>query len=173
MPVFATEIPGSRHLLEPVTWSYSQIAEDRQEGSPCQSCTLQTLDILTQKGGFDPRAARAIGEAIDLEIARSRDVSATREDLNECRRTLSDEIGALRVETDRSISTLRAELGAVRAELKEDIGSLRTELKGDINELRVQVQAVKAALVRWVFVAITGQTAILLGVVYFFMRYLK
>jgi hypothetical protein len=134
---------------------------------------VATLDILTEKGGFDPRAARAIGEAIDLEIARSRDVSATREDLNECRRTLSDEIGALKVETERSISTLRAELGAVRAELKEDISALRTELKGDINELRVQAQAVKADLVRWVFVAITGQTAILLGVVYFFMRYLK
>lgn len=145
---------------------------------------VATLDILTEKGGFDPRAARAIGEAIDLEIARSRDFSATREDLNECMRTLHDEIDALRVETDKNISTLRAELGAVRAELKadisalraelkEDISSLRTELKGDINELRVQVQTVKADLVRWVFIAMTGQTAMLLGIVYFITRYVK
>lgn len=49
---------------------------------------VATLDILTEKGGFDPRAARAIGEAIDLEIARSREVSATREDVSDCRRSL-------------------------------------------------------------------------------------
>jgi molybdopterin converting factor small subunit len=101
---------------------------------------VATLDILTEKGGFDPRAARAIGEAIDLEIARSRDVSATRKDLNECRHALSDEIGAPGVETERSISTLRAELGAVRAELKQDISSLRAELKQDIRSLRAEVK---------------------------------
>lgn len=156
---------------------------------------VATLDILTKQGGFDPQAARAIGEAIDLEIARSRDVSASREDLTECRRALSEEIGALRAETDKNISALRAELGAVRAELKDDISNLRAELKGDISnlrtelkgdisslrsemtamraELRVDAQTIKADPVRWVFVAIMGQTAMLLGVLYFFIKYLK
>lgn len=94
---------------------------------------VATLDILTEKGGFNPRAARAIGEAIDLEIARSREASATREDVGECRRSLSEEIGTL----------------------------------------KISLQTMKADLVRWVFVVILGQTAMLLGVLYFFMKYMK
>ena len=39
---------------------------------------VATLDILTEKGGFKPEAARAIGEAIELEIARSRETSASK-----------------------------------------------------------------------------------------------
>ncbi|HUN72709.1 MAG TPA: hypothetical protein VMU52_10385 [Steroidobacteraceae bacterium] len=156
---------------------------------------VATLDILTEKGGFDPQAARAIGEAIDLEIARARDASATREDLGECRRELSEEIGTLAIETDKSISELRLELGAFRTELKEaisalrtelkedisalrtelksDISALRAELKGDISELKVEMQSIKAGLVRWVFVVMMGQTATLLGVLYFFIKYIK
>jgi hypothetical protein len=128
---------------------------------------VATLDILTEKGGFNPQAARAIGgEAIDLEIARARDASATREDLSEVRRALSEEGGARGVETERNISVLRTELSAVRAELKGDISALRTELK-------VAGQAMKADLVRWVFVFIMGQFAMLLGVLYFFIKYFK
>jgi uncharacterized coiled-coil DUF342 family protein len=149
---------------------------------------VATLDILTEKGGFNPQAARAIGEAIDLEIARSREASASKEDVSECRRSLRDEIGTLRAETDRNFAAVRAELGAVRAELKEDIGGLRAELKEDINGLRAELkqnmselqtefkvgaQTNKAELVRWVFVVITGQFAMLLGVLYFFIRYFK
>jgi hypothetical protein len=149
---------------------------------------VATLDILTEKGGFNPQAARAIGEAIDLEIARSRAASATKEDVSECQRAMSYEIGALRVETDRSISALRSEvraqgaelkedIGALRAELKEDMSTLRAELKGEISilraELKVDTQTVKADLVRWVFAVIMGQTAMLLGVLYFFMKYFK
>jgi hypothetical protein len=149
---------------------------------------VATLDILTEKGGFDPRAARAIGEAIDLEIARSREASATREDVGECRRALGEEIGLLRGDTDRSFSGLRSEMGTLRSELKENISTLRAELKGDISSLRtelkedisalraqikVEMHTMKADLVRWVFVVIMGQTAMLLGVLYFFMKFVK
>jgi len=142
---------------------------------------VATLDILTEKGGFNPQAARAIGEAIDVEIARSRAGSATREDVTECRRALSEEIAGVRAELKEDISALRAELkediNALRAELKEDINALRTELKGDISavrtDLKVEMQTVKADLVRWVFVAMTGQFAMLLGVLYFFMKDVK
>ena len=171
---------------------------------------VATLDILTEKGGFNPQAARAIGEAIDLEIARARDASATREDLCEVRRALSEEGGARGVESEKNISVLRTELSAARAELKGDISNLRIELKADINALRTELkddisnlrtelkddisnlrielkgdisalrtelkvagQTMKADLVRWVFVVIMGQFAMLLGVLYFFIRYFK
>jgi hypothetical protein len=57
-------------------------------------------------------------------------------------------------------------MSALRAELEADIGALRAEL-------RVGLQTMKADLVRWVFVVILGQTAMLLGVLYFFMKYMK
>ena len=113
---------------------------------------VATLDILTDKGGFNPEAARAIGEAIDLEIARSRDTSASREDVGECRRTLAEDIALLRCATDGNLSGLRSKIEVLCAELK------------------VEMHSVKADVVRWVFVAIMGQTAMLLGVLYFFMK---
>jgi hypothetical protein len=180
---------------------------------------VATLDILTEKGGFNPQAARAIGEAIDLEIARSRDASATREDVGECRRALGEELGLLRGDTDRNFSGVRSEMSALRSELKEDIAVLRCELKGDISALRselkediavlrcelkgdisalrselkediallrselkggtgtlkVDMQTMKADLVRWVFVVVIviGQTAMLLGVFYFFTKFVR
>lgn len=149
---------------------------------------VATLDILTEKGGFNPQAARAIGEAIDLEIARARDLSATKDDVSECRRALSEELGALRVDADRGISAVRSELTVLRTEVKGELAALRTELKGDIGALRTELkedigavrtgfkvdqQTLKADLVRWVFVAIMGQSAMLLGVLYFFMKYFK
>jgi hypothetical protein len=153
---------------------------------------VATLDILTEKGGFNPAAARAIGEAIELEIARSRETSATKEDVSECRRSLRDEIEAQRAETDRNFATSRAELkeaisalrtelreglGGLRTELKEDLGGLRAELKQNVSELRAEIkvsaQTTKAELIRWVFVVVMGQSAMLLGVLYFFIKYLK
>jgi hypothetical protein len=131
---------------------------------------VATLDILTEKGGFNPEAARAIGEAIELEIARSRETSATKEDVSECRSVLRDEIGVLRADTDRNFA-------AMRSELKEAISGLRAELKQDMSELRAEIkvsaQTTKAELIRWVFVFVMGQFAMLLGVLYFFVRYLK
>lgn len=149
---------------------------------------VATLDILTEKGGFHPQAARAIGEAIDLEIARSREMTASREDVGACRRELKEDIGALRIELKEDLGALRTELkgdiSALRAELKEDMGALRSELKGDIGQLsskmstlhsglNVEIQTVKADLVRWVFVVVIGQMAVLLGVLYFLAKYLK
>lgn len=137
---------------------------------------VATLDILTEKGGFNPEAARAIGEAIDLEIARSREASATRDDLSDCRRALSNEIGAVKAETDKTILELRSEFKILRVELKEALSALRTELKEEISALRAELKAdmslLRAELVRWVFVAIMGQTAMLLGVLYF-IKYFK
>ena len=142
---------------------------------------VATLDILTEKGGFNPEAARAIGEAIELEIARSRETSATKEDVSECRSVLRDEIGVLRADTDRNFAAMRSELkeaiSGLRAELKGEISALRTELKQDMSELgaeiKVSAQTTKAELIRWMFVFVMGQFAMLLGVLYFFVRYLK
>jgi hypothetical protein len=123
---------------------------------------LAALDILITKGGFAPESARAIGEAVDLEIERSRESLATGQQLTDTRRDLE-----LKIETVRS--ELLAKIEAVRAELKAEIAALRTELKADIAAVLVKVETTKAEVLRWMFVAMTGQTVVLVGL----MRLMK
>jgi hypothetical protein len=92
---------------------------------------VATLDILTTKGRFAPETARAIGEAMDLQIERSHsyDKLATKEQLNE--------------------TNLKLE-------------SVRTELKCD-------VERVKSEILRWMFLAHTGQAAVFFAMMRLFM----
>ena len=105
---------------------------------------VAALDILTTKGGFAPAAARAIGEAMDLQIARSYDDLATNQRLDETRVALNSKIDSVRVE-------LSAKLEKLRSELKADMSAL------------------EAKLVRWMFAAMAGQTLILAGLMRLFM----
>ncbi len=105
---------------------------------------VATLDILTEKGGFAPEVARAIGEAIELESSRSQDAWATRQDLSEMHLALSQELT-----------------------------ELRGEFKRDVAGLEVKLEAHKAELVRWVFLAILGQGTLLTGLMYFFLQFVR
>ena len=83
---------------------------------------VAAIDILTTKGRFTPEVARAIGEAMDLQISSTYGNFATNQRLNE-----------------------------VRAGL---------ELK---------LEGIKSDILRWTFVAMTGQTALLVGFMRLFM----
>lgn len=119
---------------------------------------LAALDILITKGGFAPESARAIGEAVDLEIERSRESLATGQQLTDTRVGLEKQLAGLehRVET-------------VRLELLAKIEEVRLELKADIARLEAKIEATKAEVLRWMFVAMTGQTVVLVGL----MRLMK
>jgi hypothetical protein len=71
---------------------------------------VAALDILTTKGGFAPAAARAIGEAMDLQIARSYDDLATNQKLDETRVLLESKIDGFRTELKADMSALEAKL---------------------------------------------------------------
>ena len=86
---------------------------------------LAALDILITKGGFAPESARAIGEAVDLEIERSRESLATSQQLTDT----------------------------------------RYELKAEIAAVLVKLEATKSEILRWMFVAMTGQTIVLVGLI--------
>jgi len=91
-----------------------------------------TLEIL-EKADLPPRQARAIAQAIELEMAAGHAAIATRHDLHD-----------------------------LRHELKADLRDLRNELKVDMSKHKTE-------LVRWVFLCILGETAMLLGAGYFFL----
>jgi hypothetical protein len=94
---------------------------------------LAALDILITKGGFAPESARAIGEAVDLEIEHSRNSLATSQQVTDTRHQLGQKIEA---ETAAAL---------------------------------VKLEAMKGEILRWMFVAMTGQTVVLVGL----MRLMK
>ena len=97
---------------------------------------VAALDILITKGRFAPEAARAIGEAMDLQIARSHEDLATSQQLNETN---------ARVENVRT--TLEAKIESVRLELKCDM------------------ERTKSDVLRWMFAALAGQSALVVGAI--------
>ena len=116
---------------------------------------VAALDILTTKGGFAPAAARAIGEAMDLQIARSYDDLATNQKLDETRVALNSKIDSVRTE-------LKADIAALEVRIDAKLEKLRSELKADMS-------ALEAKLVRWMFAAMAGQTLLLAGLMRLFM----
>ena len=103
-----------------------------------------TLEIL-EKADLPPRQARAIAQAIELEVAAGHSSLATRQDLLVVKHELQHEMG-----------TVRQDLQLV----KQDLQLMKQELRTEIAESKSEV-------VRWVFLCILGQSAMLLGIGYF------
>lgn len=94
-----------------------------------------TLEIL-EKADLPPRQARAIAQAIELEVSAGHTALATRQDLL-----------------------------VVKQELQHEIQLVKQELRTNIAESRSEV-------VRWVFLCILGQSAMLLGIGYFLFSHI-
>lgn len=107
-----------------------------------------SLEVL-EKAAVPPAQARAIVQAIEIEIAGAKDTLATKQD------TL-----ILRHETSGLDSELRHEI----AELRRDIAQLVT---------RSEFQAAMLSHTRHMYGAIMGQFALLLGLAYFFVSHLQ
>ena|SRR5213082_381791 len=127
-----------------------------------------SLEIL-EKAAVPPAQARAIVQAIEIEIAGAKDTLATKQDVL----ILRHEIAELRTE-------LRSEMTELRTELRSEIAELRTELRSKMTELRREVEgklsqsefhAAMTSSVRHMYGAIMGQFALLLGVAYFFVSH--
>ena len=100
-------------------------------GSILTAVQAASLEIL-EKADVPPAQARAIVQAMEIEIAGARDTVATTHDLL-----------------------------VLRNELSEKIGDLRTEMHG-----------LASSNVRQRYAVMLGQTAVLLGVAYFFVAHL-
>src|SRR6266513_568419 len=100
-------------------------------GSILMAVQAASLEIL-EKADVPPAQARAIVQAMEIEIAGARDTLATKHDLL-----------------------------VLRNELSEKIGDLRTEMHG-----------LASSNVRQRYAVMLGQTAVLLGVAYFFVAHL-
>jgi hypothetical protein len=119
---------------------------------------LAALDILITKGGFAPESARAIGEAVDLEIERSRESLATGQQLTDTRLMLEGKLTETRQQLEQKIEDFRRDL-------EQKIEAVRFELKAEIAAVLVKLEATKSEILRWMFAAMTGQTIVLVGLI--------
>jgi hypothetical protein len=111
----------------------------------------ETLEIL-EKTDLPPRQARAIAQAIELEVSAGHTSLATRQDL-------------LGVKQD--LLAVKQDLLGVKHELQHEIGTVKQDLQLVKQELRTEIAESKSEVVRWVFLCILGQSAMLLGIGYF------
>ena len=103
-----------------------------------------SLEVL-EKAAVPPAQARAIVQAIEIEIAGASDRLATKHDLSTLGHDLRGEMAelraGLRAEMAELRSELKAEMGELRSELKTEMGELRSELKAEMGELRSELKA--------------------------------
>jgi hypothetical protein len=110
----------------------------------------ESLEVL-EKASVAPAQARAIVRAIEIEIAGAKDGLATKQDVL----GLHQALDVLRAELRGEMTALGA---AIRVEVSKQIGDLRAEISG---------------VTRQMYVALLGQTAVMLGFFYFFITQLR
>jgi hypothetical protein len=103
----------------------------------------ESLEVL-EKASVAPVQARAIVRAIEIEISGAKDTLATKGDLVVLRADLRGEMAALGAD--------------IRTEIAKQGGELRAEISG---------------VARQMYIALLGQTAVLLGFFYFFLVQLR
>lgn len=109
---------------------------------------VEALDILTTKGRLAPEAARAIGEAMDIQIKRSYENLATNQRVTELNLATNQQMTELNLVTNQRMT------------------ELNLELKG---ELTLKIEEAKTQLLRWMLFAMISQTATLAGLMRLFM----
>ena len=132
----------------------------------------ESLEVL-EKASVAPMQARAIVRAIEIEIAGAKDTLATKQDVL----GLHQALGVLRAESRAEMTglaaQLRAEMATLAAELRTEMATLaaelRTEMAKQIGDLRAEISGVT----RQMYVALLGQTAVMLGFFYFFITQLR
>jgi hypothetical protein len=117
----------------------------------------ESLEIL-EKADVPPAQARAIVQAIEIEIAGAKQTLATRQDAL-----------ILRHETSQLGAELRHEMAEMRTEFRHEMQELGTRLESRI--ARVETRMDSMVTQRQLYGAILGQMAVLLGIAYFFVAH--
>jgi hypothetical protein len=149
------------------------------------------VELLIEKGGFEPRVALGIAEAIETSMTQAQIVTVPildariqefRADMRSCFQQLEIKLERNKIELEGQIERTKTELGAqiggTKADLEAQIGRNRTDLEAQIGrnrtdleaqiargkaELETQIERSKAELVRWVFLVMLGNVALSAG----------
>jgi hypothetical protein len=127
---------------------------------PVQPASLEILE----KADVPPAQARAIVQAIEIEIAGAKETLATRQD-----------VLILRHETSQLGTELRHEMAEMRTQLRHEMQELGARLESRIARVETRMETRMDGLVtqRQLYGAILGQMAVLLGIAYFFVAHVS
>src|SRR5438309_10247069 len=120
------------------------------------SMQAASLEVL-EKANLPAPQARAIVQAIEIEIAGARDTLATKQDTLLLRQDMA-ELG----------HDLRKEMSELGHDLRQEMSDLRHGLELKIEGMRSEVHASASSISRQMYAALLGQMAVLLGIAYFF-----
>jgi hypothetical protein len=154
----------------------------------------ESLEVL-EKASVAPTQARAIVRAIEIEIAGAKDTLATKQDVLGLHQALDVLRAELRGEMTSHAAQLRGEMTSLAAQFRGEMAGhtaqLRGEMTGHVAQLRSEMVALGAAIrvelaeqigalrkeisgvTRQMYVALLGQTAVMLGFFYFFITELR
>jgi chromosome segregation ATPase len=120
-----------------------------------------SLDLL-EKTQLPPNQARAILQAMELEITAHEVRFCSRAELQDSVHSLKDALHSLETRIDSRCSDLSLKIEALRGELKTDIKSVESKLN-----------AVEGKLMRWTLTCVFSQTAVMAGAVYFALTHMR
>ena len=112
------------------------------------SMQAASLEVL-EKANLPAPQARAIVQAIEIEIAGARDTLATKQD------TL----------------LLRQDMAELGHDLRQAISDMRHGLELKIEGMRSEIHASASSISRQMYPALLGQMAVLLGIAYLFVAH--
>ena len=120
------------------------------------SMQAASLEVL-EKANLPAPQARAIVQAIEIEIAGARDTLATKQDTLLLRQDMA-ELG----------HDLRQGMSKLGQDLRQEMSDLRHGLEVKIEGMRSEIHASASSISRQMYAALLGQMAVLLGIAYFF-----
>src|SRR5205807_3863875 len=123
------------------------------------SMQAASLEVL-EKANLPAPQARAIVQAIEIEIAGARDTLATKQD------TL-----LLRQDTAELGHDLRQEMSKLGHDVRQEISDMRHGLELKFEGVRSEIHASASSISRQMYGALLGQMAVLLGIAYFFVAH--
>src|SRR5437660_11019396 len=131
------------------------------------SMQAASLEVL-EKANLPAPQARAIVQAIEIEIAGARDTLPTKQDTLLLRQDMAELGHDLRKEMSELGHDLRKEMSELGHDLRQEMSDLRHGLELKIEGMRSEVHASASSLSGQMYAARLGQMAVLLGIAYFF-----
>ena len=141
------------------------------------SMQAASLEVL-EKANLPAPQARAIVQAIEIEIAGARDTLATkqdtlllRQDMAELGRDLRQEMAKLGHDLRQEMADLRQGMSKLGQDLRQEMSDIRHGLELKIEGMRSEIHASASSISRQTYGALLGQMAVLLGIAYFFVAH--
>ncbi|TLZ34877.1 MAG: DUF1640 domain-containing protein [Gammaproteobacteria bacterium] len=141
------------------------------------SMQAASLEVL-EKANLPAPQARAIVQAIEIEIAGARDTLATkqdtlllRQDMAELGRDLRQEMAKLGHDLRQEMADLRQGMSKLGQDLRQEMSDIRHGLELKIEGMRSEIHASASSISRQMYGALLGQMAVLLGIAYFFVAH--